>query len=77
MWRRWLGCRSLSAQDGCLYLSYSRLLRGIVCSTREGSWDGYVGSDGPGISCSGGDKIPKCCCIGLRMAVCWVWVAIS
>ena len=51
--------------------------RGIVCSARGASWDGSIGSNGPGISCSGGDKIPKCCCIGLRMAVCWVWVAIS
>ena len=42
---------------------------GIVCSARGGSWDGYVGSDGPGISCSGGNKIPKCCCICLRMVV--------
>ena len=50
---------------------------GIVCSAKGGSWDGSVGSDGPGISCSGGDRIPKCCCIYLRMAVCWVWVAIS
>ena len=50
---------------------------GIVCSAKGGSWDGSVGSDGPGISCSGGNKLPKCCCIYLRMAVCWVWVAIS
>ena len=50
---------------------------GIVCSARGGSWDGYVGSDGLGISCSGGDRIPKCYCICLRMVVRWVWVAIS
>ena len=46
-------------------------LGGTVCSTRGGPWDGSVGSDGPGItSCSSGDRIPKCCCICLRMAVC-------
>ena len=52
-------------------------LGGIVCSAREGSWNGSVGFDGPSISCSGGDRIPKCCCIYLRKVVCWVWVAIS
>ena len=46
--------------------------RGIVCSSRGGPCDGSVGSDGIGISCSGGDRIPKCPCICLRMAVCWV-----
>ena len=51
--------------------------RGTVCSARGGPCDGSVGSDGIGISCSGGDRIPKCPCICLRMAVCWVWVAIS
>ena len=50
---------------------------GTVCSARGASWDGFINSDGPGISCSGGDRIPKCCCICLRMAVCLVWVAIS
>ena len=50
--------------------------RGIVCSARGGPCDGSVGSYGIGISCSGGDKIPRCYCIYLRMAVCWVWVAI-
>ena len=49
----------------------------IVCSARGRPWDGSVGSDVIGISCSGGDRMPKCCCICLRMAVCWVWVAIS
>ena len=50
---------------------------GIVCFAREGPCDGSVGSDGIGISCSGGNRIPRCCCIYLRMAVCSVWVAIS
>ena len=50
---------------------------GIVCSTRGGPCDGFVGFDEIGISCSGGDRIPRCCCICIRMAVCWVWVAIS
>ena len=49
---------------------------GIVCSARGEPCAGSVGSDGIGITCSGGDGIPKCCCICLRMAVCWVWVAI-
>ena len=35
-------------------------LGGTVCSTRGGPWDGSVGSDGPGISYLGGDRIPKC-----------------
>ena len=51
--------------------------RGIVCFAKGGSCDGFVSSDGIGISCSGGDRIPKCYCICQRMAVCWVWVAIS
>ena len=50
---------------------------GIVCSTRGGPCDGSVGSDGIGMTCSGSDRIPRCCYICLRMAVCWVWVAIS
>ena len=50
---------------------------GTVCSVGGASWDGSLGFDGPGISCSSGDRIPKCWCICLRMAVCWVWVAIS
>ena len=50
--------------------------RGIVCSTRGGPCDGSVGSDGIGIACSEGGRIPRCYCICLRMAVCWVWVAI-
>ena len=50
---------------------------GTICSARGGPYDGSVGSDGISILCSGGDRIPKCCCICLRMAVCWVWVAIS
>ena len=45
---------------------------GIVCSVRGGSYDGSVGSDGIGIACSGGGRIPRCYCIYLRMAVCWV-----
>ena len=52
-------------------------LGGTVCSTIGGLWDGSVGSDGPGILCLGGDRIPKCCCICLKMAVCWVWVVIN
>ena len=43
---------------------------GTVCSARGGSWDGCVGSDGIGILCLGGDRIPKCCYIFLRIAVC-------
>ena len=49
---------------------------GIVCSARGGPYDRFVSYDGIGIACSGGDRIPRCCCICLRMAVCWVWVAI-
>ena len=49
---------------------------GIVCSSRKGAYDGSVNFDGIGIVCSGGGRIPKCYCICLRMAVCWVWVAI-
>ena len=51
--------------------------RGIVCSARGGPCNGSVNSDGMGMACSGGGRIPRCCCIYLRMAVCWVWVAIS
>ena len=50
---------------------------GIACSARVASSDGAVGSDGPSISCSGGGGIPKCYRIWLRMAVCWVCMAIS
>ena len=52
-------------------------LGGIVCSARGGPCDGSIGSDGIGIACSGGDRIPRCYSICLRMVVCWVWVAIS
>ena len=45
-------------------------LGGIVCLAREGPWDESVGFDGIGISCSGGDRIPKCSSICLRMVVC-------
>ena len=48
--------------------------QGIVCSARGGPYDGSVGSAGIGITCLGGDRIPRCY---LRMTVCWVWVAIS
>ena len=44
---------------------------GIVCSARGGPYDRFVSYDGIGIACSGGDRIPRCCCICLRMAVCW------
>ena len=50
---------------------------GTVCSARGGPCDGSVGSNGIGVSFWRGDRIPKCCCIYLRMALCWVWVAIS
>ena len=50
---------------------------GIVCSAREGPCDGSVGFDGIGIACLGGDEVPRCCYIYLRMVICWVWVAIS
>ena len=59
---------SISPVDGSL--------GGIVCSARGGPYDGSVDSDGIGIACSGGGRLPRCCCICLRMAVCWVWVAI-
>ena len=50
--------------------------RGIVCSARGRPYDGSVGFDGIGIACSRGDRIPRCCCICLKMAVCWVWEVI-
>ena len=53
------------------------VLSSIVCSARGGPCDGSVGYDEMGIACSGGDRIPRCCCIYLRMAVCYVWVEIS
>ena len=49
----------------------------IVCSGRGGAYDGSMGSYGIGMACSGVDRIPKWCCICLRMVVCWVWVAIT
>ena len=49
---------------------------GIVCSIRGGACDGFVGSNSIGIACSEVNRIPRWCCICLRMAVCWVWVAI-
>ena len=77
MWRRWLYCRLLSALDRSLDLWCSVSSWGIVCSAGVASSDGDVGSNGPGISCSGGGRIPKCCYICLRMVVCWVCMAIS
>ena len=46
---------------------------GIGWSTKGGAWDG---SSGLGMTCSGADLMPRWCWICLRMAVCWVWVAI-
>ena len=48
----------------------------IVCSMGGGAWDGSMGSDKIGMGCSGVDRISRWCWIYLRMAVCWVWVAI-
>ena len=57
--------------DGSISLVVSSL-GGIVCSARGGPYGGSVGSDGIGMACSGGSRIPRCRCICLRMAVCWV-----
>ena len=43
--------------------------RSIVFSARGWACDGSVGSEGIGMACSGGDGIPRCCCIYLRMAI--------
>ena len=48
-------------------------LGGIVWCMKGGAYDG---SGGIGMGCSGVDRIPRWCWIYLRMAVCWVWVAI-
>ena len=48
----------------------------IICSMRGGVCDGSVGFDGIGMACSRVDRIPRWCCIYLRMVVCWVRVAI-
>ena len=47
--------------------------RGIVWCTKGGACDG---SGGIWLGCSWVDRIPRWCWICLKMAVCWVWVAI-
>ena len=32
---------------------------GIVCSTKGGAYDGFVGSERIGMGCSGADRIPR------------------
>ena len=49
---------------------------GIICSVRGGACDGSMGFDRIGMACSRVDRIPRWCCIYLRMVVCWVRVAI-